>query len=67
MAHQFVILRKGQLETYTRYEDIPEDFNHIIKFVPELPPPPHTHEQHLEIDSWNEKLKKLIAKENQRI
>jgi hypothetical protein len=63
MAHEFVILRKGVLETYDKYEDIPEDFEHVIKFLPEIPDGPHTHEQHEEIDAWNEKLQLLLEKE----
>ena len=35
MAHEFVILRKGKQETYTSYEEIPLDFDHVIKFLPE--------------------------------
>lgn len=63
MAHEFVILRKGVLETYNKYEDIPEDFDHIIKFLPEIPDGPHTHEQHEEIETWNAKLQELLRKE----
>lgn len=63
MAHEFVVLRKGILETYNKYEDIPEDFDHIIKFLPDIPDGPHTDEQHEEIDSWNKKLQELIKKE----
>lgn len=63
MAHEFVVLRKGVLETYDKYEDIPEDFEHIIKFLPDIPDGPHTDEQHEEIDSWNDKLKELLKKE----
>ena len=63
MAHEFVVLRKGILETYNKYEDIPENFDHIIKFLPDIPDGPHTDEQHEEIDSWNDKLKELIKRE----
>ena len=63
MAHEFVVLRKGILETYNKYEDIPEDFDHIIKFLPDIPDGPHTDEQHEEIESWNEKLQELLKKE----
>lgn len=63
MAHQFVILRNGILETYNKYEDIPETFDNLIKFLPEIPPEPHNHEQHEEIDSWNEKLQDLMKRE----
>ena len=37
MPHEFVILVNGKLETYTRYEDIPEEFDNVIKFLPEVP------------------------------
>jgi hypothetical protein len=63
MAHQFVILRNGILETYNKYEEIPEKFDNLIKFLPDIPDGPHTHEQHEEIDSWNERLKELLKKE----
>lgn len=60
MAHEFVVLRNGLLETYDKYEDIPENFQHVIKFLPEIPSEPHTHEQHEEIEAWNDKLQKLM-------
>ena len=63
MSHEFVILRNGVLETYNKYEDIPESFDNVIKFLPEIPDGPHTHEQHEEIDSWNDKLKDLLKRE----
>ena len=60
MAHEFVILRKGVLETYHRYEDIPLDLDHVIKFLPEIPEGPHTTNQHDEIEEWNSKLQALM-------
>lgn len=63
MPHEFVILKNGILETYDKYEDIPESFENVIKFLPEIPEGPHTHEQHEEIDSWNDRLKELLKRE----
>jgi hypothetical protein len=63
MAHEFIIKDKGKLITYTNYEDIPEMFDHLIKFVPEIPPDPHTPEQHEEIGQWNDKLKQVMKRE----
>jgi hypothetical protein len=63
MSHKFVILRNGVLETYTKYEDIPESFDNMIEFAPEIPPGPHDHDDHEEIDSWNDKLKDLMRRE----
>jgi hypothetical protein len=61
--HKFVIMVNGELNTYTEYEDIPETFDHVIEFSPEVPPPPHTEEQHDEIDKWNFRLQALMEKE----
>ena len=63
MAHEFVILNDGKLETYIDYDDIPEIFDHVIKFVPEVPEPPHTNEQHEEMEQWPNKLKELMKRE----
>jgi hypothetical protein len=63
MAHEFVILLNGELVTYTKYEDIPETFDNVIRFIPKIPEPPHTHEQHVEIDSWNDRLQELMKRE----
>lgn len=66
MAHVFRVLRKGKLEEYNDYDSIPIDFDHVIAFLPEIPPEPHTQEQHIEIDSWNKKLQKLMEIERAR-
>jgi hypothetical protein len=63
MAHEFIILLDSKLTTYTKYEDIPSVFDNLIKFLPEIPDDPHTHNQHDEIDLWNEKLKELLNRE----
>ena len=62
MAHEFIVKRNGQLETYTEYDDIPNDIDTVIKFLPEIPEPPHTHEQHEEIDKWNGRLQELMKR-----
>tara|TARA_Y100000389_G_C17413764_1_gene492473 strand:+ start:637 stop:852 length:216 start_codon:yes stop_codon:yes gene_type:complete len=66
MAHKFVVKRNGILETYTEYNDIPNDFDHVISFEPEVPEPPHTEEQHDEIEQWNDRLKELMEIEHAR-
>ena len=63
MEHEFVILLNGELVTYRKYEDIPEKFDNLIRFIPHVPEPPHTHDQHEEIDSWNDKLQELMKRE----
>ena len=58
--HEFVVMKNNQLFTYTNYEDIPLDFDHVIKFRPQIPEGPHTEEQHEEIEQWNTKLQRLM-------
>jgi hypothetical protein len=63
MAHEFVILIDGKIKHYENYEDIPQVFDNVIKFVPEISPGPHTHDEHDEMSLWNEKLKELMKRE----
>jgi hypothetical protein len=65
--HKFVIMINGVLHTYTEYNDIPENFDHVIEFIPEISDGPHTDDEHDEISKWNERLQLLIAKENSKI
>jgi hypothetical protein len=63
MKHEFIILRNGKLESYNNFDEIPLSFDNLIKFAPSTPTGPHTHEQHEEIDTWNEKIKILMQRE----
>lgn len=66
VLHKFVVKRAGILETYTEYDAIPLDFDHVIEFSPKIPEPPHTEEQHKEIDQWPARLEKLMEIERAR-
>ena len=66
---QFII--NGELATFNKYEDIPDEFEHVIKFLPDLSEPEgedgnHTEEQHEEMSKWNNRLQKLMEKERAR-
>lgn len=63
MKGEFVLIVNGQECTYNNYNDIPDDFDHVIKFLPEIPQGPHTHEQHEDISLWNQRLQMLMDKE----
>tara|TARA_Y100001972_G_scaffold124204_1_gene172913 strand:+ start:1387 stop:1584 length:198 start_codon:yes stop_codon:yes gene_type:complete len=63
MAHQFAILIDGKVQVFDNYDDIPETFENVIRFEPEVPPEPHTEEQHHEIEQWNNKLQQLLKRE----
>ena len=63
MTHQFAILIDGKVQVFDNYDDIPETFENVIRFEPEVPPEPHTEEQHHEIEQWNDKLQQLLKRE----
>ncbi len=60
MAHRFDLIVHGVLRSYHRWEDIPAVFDHVVRFEPEIPPPPHTAEQHAEIEQWQDRLQALM-------
>jgi hypothetical protein len=66
MTHKFVIMVNGQLNTYFNYEDIPDKFDHVIEFRPEISAGPHSEDEHEQISAWNDKLQLLIQKETAR-
>lgn len=63
MSHEFIIKVNGKLNTYTNFEDIPQQIEHVIKFNPEMKPGPHTHDEHDELHAWNLKLQQLMERE----
>ena len=68
---EFQFLINGELVTYDKYEDIPETFDHVIKFLPDNPEPAgedgnHTDEQHEAMSVWNGRLQELMEKERAR-
>lgn len=60
MAHRFVVLINGELYTYDQYNQIPDQFDHVIEFQPEIPPEPHTDAEHEEIESWPARFQQLM-------
>ena len=64
---QFII--NGELVIFDKYEDIPDEFEHVIKFLPDIPEPvndDHTDEEHEELAKWNVRLQELMEKERAR-
>ena len=66
MPHRFVVMISGVLHEFDSYEHIPAEFDHVIEFRPEIPPGPHTQQQHDEIDAWVPKFEKLMEIEHAR-
>ena len=68
---EFQFIVDGELVAFDKYEDIPEEFEHVIKFLPDLPEPEgddgnHTDDQHKAMALWNTRLQELMEKERAR-
>lgn len=66
MPHRFVVRIGSLFHTFEHYEDIPEDFDYLIEFCPEIPPAPHTDQQHEEIEAWQPRFEQLMERERAR-
>ena len=65
---EFVFKRGTEILTFNEWKDSLYDlsFDHVIKFIPDVPADPHTDEEHVEMAQWNTRLKKLMEIENGR-
>lgn len=57
---------KMEMHRFTDYNDIPEDLNicNVVCFLPDVPPVPHSIQDHEMIMSWNGVLQDLMRKIN---
>ncbi len=63
---EFQFIVNGELVTYDSWENIPEEFEHGIKFIPDVPTEPNTEDEHAEMEIWNTRLQQLLEKERAR-
>ena len=47
---EILIRDDNKILSYTKLEDVPQSFDHLIKFDVAIPEGPHTPEQHKEIE-----------------
>jgi hypothetical protein len=59
MIGEYTVKIGNKLFDYTNVDDIPEEFDHLIKFLPTLPPEPHTQADHDLIDSFMPKMREI--------
>ena len=64
MKGKFVIKIGSATVTYEDFDDIPMEFDNLISFKPDAPEPPHSEEDHKEMETYNEKLQELMRREN---
>ena len=62
LTGKFVIRKNGRLESYNKFDDIPNSFEHVISFKPDYPPEPHTEEQHNQMSKVDDYLKELMSR-----
>lgn len=63
---EYIVLVGGELQTFTHWDDIPQQFDNLIKFLPVIPDGPHTHEQHVAIDGLPDKFREILGREHAR-
>ena len=63
---EFQFIVDGELVSFDNWENIPENFEHVIKFLPDISEDPHTEDEHDEIAVWNDRLQELMEKERAR-
>jgi hypothetical protein len=71
MPHEFVIEKNGILHTFDDYNKIPDDFDIVVKFLPELPDCDHTNAEYQQqreviVKDWLSKLNDLMEIQNAR-
>ena len=64
MKGEFVIRIGSAIITYKSFDEIPLEFDNLISFKPDAPEPPHTEEDHKEMEKYSEKLQELMRREN---
>ena len=63
LTGKFVVLKNKKLHAYTNYNDIPDEFEHLIEFKPDVPPEPHQNEaEHEEIAGWGPRLQETLKR-----
>ena len=63
MKGEFVIREGSAIITYEDFDEIPMEFDNLISFNPIAPDPPHSEEDHQEMETYNAKLQELMKRE----
>ena len=61
---KFVVKRDGELIEVDRCGDLPDEFDHLIRFEPTMPEPPHSINDHIAMSKRSEYLHELVSKES---
>ena len=67
MQGEYVVKIGDKTFEYTDANDIPEKFDHLIKFVPKEPPEPHSQEDHDTLILFLKNLEKYLREDKKII
>ena len=59
MKGEYIVKIGTSFLEFSDSNDIPDEFDHLIKFLPEIPPEPHTQEDHDYINSFVSKMREI--------
>lgn len=59
----FIIRDGDKVITYNNYKDIPKTFDNLIKFDPDIIPPPHREGEHEINETWYEVFNELVKRQ----
>lgn len=59
---RFVFRVAGVIRAYGDWRLCPAVFDELIAFEPDIPPPPHTPEQHEQIAVWEGRLHQMLKR-----
>ena len=62
MKGKFKVLIGSEVKRYTDYDDIPHKIDEVIQCLFDMPEPPHTDEEHEEIETYIPKMNKLLER-----
>ena len=60
---KFVVRIGRDILIFNTYEEIPESFDNLIEFNPNIPEEPHTEEEHQQLEDLNNMLHALLRRE----
>ena len=52
----------GELHHGAHWDDLPEEMDSLIAFVPNYPEPPHTEEDHAAMEKFNDRLHEAMGR-----
>lgn len=62
-AGEYTVLDGGELRHFTHWDQLPPVFDNLVKFLPTIPPGPHTDEQHEAIEGLVDTFRQFMGRE----